>query len=82
MTANPIPSAADERAWHKKLIARAGIEPHEWSDHPQFGLCLTLAGIKKLALLAPDQARAAACVAQTEKAIRDALDEPPPRWMH
>lgn len=36
----------------------AGVLPEEMFDHPTEGLCITLTGIRKLARLAPDKAKA------------------------
>jgi hypothetical protein len=71
------PTDADlERTWNFHLLVLAEVEDSERRDDPQFGLRLTLSGIRKLALHAPEQARAQACLTKTEKAIREVFDEP------
>ncbi len=46
----------------RALCLRAGVTADEMRDDPDHGLVLTMAGVRKLAAMAPDQQAAAAVV--------------------
>ena len=48
------------------LCRQAGVMPDEMWDHPEHGICVSLTGVRKLAVLAPDQKAAYALLKQLE----------------
>ena len=68
----------DQRAAILRLAESAGVTKDEMFDHPIDGLCISLSGVRKMALFAPDKSKAVRAVeameqaAQGSKGIRDA----------
>ena len=48
------------------LCRQAGVTSDEMWDHPEHGICVSLAGVRKLAVIAPDQKAAYALLKQLE----------------
>jgi hypothetical protein len=48
------------------LCRQAGVTPGSMWDHPEHGLCVSLSGVRKLAVIAPDQSAAYALLRQLE----------------
>ena len=55
-----------EREYILGLCRQAGVTSDEMWDHPEQGLCVSLAGVRKLAVIAPDQRAAYALLQQLE----------------
>ena len=48
------------------LCRQAGVAPDEMWDDPVHGICVSLSGVRKLAVIAPDQEAAYALLRQLE----------------
>ncbi len=59
--------AKDEREYYLSLFALAGITGEEWMDHPEHGLLINEAGVRKLTRIAPDRAQAVRSLEEFEK---------------
>ena len=55
-----------EREGILRLCQQAGVLPSEMHDDPVHGLCVSPSGVRKLAVLAPDQEKASALLRQIE----------------